>query len=417
MLERNITNENSQKKNLDSRSYVVKKINFVRSVREEDNKHLLLESKKGNKEESNFFESNFNNLEFNIFGIHSHFIDENKSHHPSESLPLEEVFLKQKEKIKIYKERSLKKLNKNNKNNDLINNENNDNNKYNIYNNLGDEKSSKSQNNIISNRFKVLTLENYQLFEKTNFETKNKYSSKDESIPILKNVEWTKINKPMENIEFKKLAMRTINEINYETNMVQICINFDLKGESEFWIFTRSFINKEINESINSDPSSINNSPDLDFNKYSSLIKIIKDKNCNKSFITFGTFCKSSRDPNKVSYKIFLKRQIINFNESDNLFENLENDVCEFKVIITDWGEENIEAKIIMNEDKKYNYIFGNFYLPTNKRSKILFCGEGESVIVKKLIINNLNKNEEQIKQFETILTLEQKSCTCCNIF
>ena len=418
MFEINITNENQQKNNLDSLSYKVKNLKYVRSLKEEENK-LLLESKKGNKEESNnnFFDSNINNLEIYNCGIYSHLIDENKSHHPSESLPLEEVFLKQKEKIKLYKERNSRKLNINNKSIDLNNNDSNNNinsNKYNIYNNLGD--GIKSQKKITNNIIKVLSLKNYQFFEKTNFETKSKYSNPDETIPILNNVEWGKLNNPIENIEFKKLAIRTINETNYETNMVHINASFSLQGKSEFWIFTRSFVNKGINESINLDLSSINNDPDAIFNKYSSLIKIIKDKNSTRSFITFGTFCESSRNPNHFSYKIFLKRQIINFNENDNL-DNLKNDICEYKVILTDWGGDTIDAKIMMNEDNKYNSIMGNFYLPTNKRSKILFCGEGESVIVNKLIINNLDKNDEQIQQFETIYTLEQKSCSCCSIY
>ena len=218
----------------------------------------------------------------------------------------------------------------------------------------------------------------------------------------------------MKNVQFKNLAIRTINEINYETNMVQISINFTLAGESELWIFTRSFINKSVNESMNFELSSLNNEPDIVFNKYSSLIKIKKEIS-NKCFITFGTFCESSRDPNQISYKTFLKRQLINFNENDNL-KYLENDICEFNVLITDWGGENIDAKIGLNSNNKYNYATGNFYLPTNKRSKILFCGEGENIIVNKLEINNLDKTEEKIQQFETIFSSEQKSCTCCNI-
>ena len=33
--------------------------------------------------------------------------------------------------------------------------------------------------------------------------------------------------------------------------------------------------------------------------------------------------------------------------------------------------------KIAMNSCDKFNYVAGNYYLPTNKRSKLLFCGEG----------------------------------------
>ena len=198
--------------------------------------------------------------------------------------------------------------------------------------------------------------------------------------------------------------------------MAIINVNFTLEGESEFWIFTRCFVNKEINESINFDVSSFNNEPDIVFNKYSSLIKIIKEKYSSRCFVTFGTFCENSKDPNQVHYKTFLKRQLVNFNDNRN-FKYLENDICEFNVYISDSGNENIDAKIAMNSDIKYNYIVSNFYLPTNKRSKILFCGEGHSVIVKSLKINNSDKNGEHDEQFETFFTFEQKSCSCCNIF
>ena len=426
MLERNTTNENIQNKNIDTHSYIlIKSQNFVSSVKEEENKHFL-GSRHCIKEESNeIYDSNINNFDINNTHnfIPSNLNDENKSHNKTESIPLEEVFLKQKENVKKYKERNNKnkeeknmnqKLNILNSNksleliNSLNNKSNNDNNK-NLELNFHQKK-------IFNGTFKILTLENYQFFEKAYFQTKIKHSNKEDNIPILKNVEWNSLYCPLKNVEFRKLALRTINEINYETNKVQINVNFTLQGESEFWIFTRSFVNKDVNESLAFDILSLNNEPDIIFNKYSSLIKIIKEKYTNRCFVTFGTFCESSKDPYQISYKTFLKRQLVNFNENTSL-EYIENDICDFNVIITDSGNENIDAKIAMNSDNKYNYVIGNFYLPTNKRSKILFCGDGKSIIVKNLTIQNFDKNDIQEEQFETIFSVEQKSCTCCNIF
>ena len=424
MLERNPTNENI--KNIDTHSYIIiKSPNFVSSIKEEENK-LLLGSKNCNKEESNYnykFDSNFNMIDFNNIhsnNLYSHLNEENKTQQITETIPTEELFLKQKEKIKLYKEKN----NKNKKEKSLnINNVNSSKSiellksviKSNENKNLGKENIELHQKKIFNGTFKIITLDNYQFFEKAYFQIKRKYSNKEESIPILKNVEWKSINSPLNNCEFRKLALRTKNEINYETNMAIINVNFTLEGESEFWIFTRCFVNKEINESVNFDINSFNNEPDIVFNKYSSLIKIIKERYSNKCFVTFGTFCENSKDPNQISYKTFLKRQLVNFNENNN-FKYLENDICEFNVNITDNGSENIEAKISMNSDNKYNSIIGNFYLPTNKRSKILFCGEGQSIILKRLTIHNFDKNE-QIHQFETLFSFDQKSCTCCNIY
>ena len=427
MIERNITNENQQHKNIDANSYIiVKSQNFISSLKDEENKHFL-GSKNCIREESynNIYDSNFNNVDFNNTHniLHSHLNEENKSHHLTESIPTEELFLKQKEKIKIYKEKNkkIKDINLNlrldnlnsNKSIDLLNSKNS--NKLINNNNIGNGKVYIHQKKIFNGTFKTLTLENYQFFENTYFQSKRKHSCKEDNIPILKNAQWKSLNNPLNNIELKKMALRTINEINYETNMIEINANFILEGESEFWIFTRCFVNKDINESINFDISSVNNEPDIVFNKYSSLIKIIKERYSNKCFVTFGTFCENSKDPNQISYKTFLKRQLVNFNENNN-FKYLENDICEFNVNITDNGSENIEAKISMNSDDKYNSIIGNFYLPTNKRSKILFCGEGQSIILKRLTIHNFDKNE-QIHQFETLFSFDQKSCTCCNIY
>ena len=428
MLERNSINENSHNKNVDSHSYIlIKSQNFVSSIKDEENKHFL-GSKNCIKGESNLiYESNFNNFDINNThnNINSHLNEEIKSHNINETITTEELFLKQKEKIKKYKERNCKiKEEKNNMSqnmNNLNSNKsieflNSKNNKTNndIY-NLGKEKVNLHHNKIFNGTFKIITLDNYQFFEKAYFQ-KIKHSNKEDNIPILKNVEWKSLNCPMKNIEMKKVALRTINEINYETNMVQINLNFTLEGESEFLIFTRSFVNKDVNESLNFDNSSVNNEPDIIFNKYSSLIKIIKEKYSNRCFITFGTFCQNSKDPNQISYKTFLKRQLVNFNDNVS-FQCSDNDICEFNAYITDSGNENINVKIAMNSDIKFNYIIGNFYLPINKRSKILFCGDGKSIIVNKLTIHNFDKNKEQDEQFETIFSIEQKSCTCCNLF
>ena len=429
MLEINSINGNSQNKNIDSHSYIlIKSQNFVSTVKDEDNKHFL-GSKNCIKGESNFiYESNFNNLDINNThnNLNSHINEEIKFHNIIETINTEELFLKQKEKIKKYKERNIKNKEEKNSMSQNIKNLNSNksleflnsiNNKtINDFNILGKEKVNLHQKKNFNGTFKFLTLlDNYQFFEKAYFQ-KTKVSNKEDNIPILRNVEWKSLKFPIKKLEMKKLALRTINEINYETNMVQINLNFTLEGESELMIFTRSFVNKDVNGSFNFDNSSINYEPDIIFNKYSSLIKIIKEKYSNRCFITLGTFIQNSKNPNQISYKTFSKRQLVNFNDNIN-FQYLENDICEFYAYITDSGNENINVKIAMNSDNKFNYITGNFYLPINKRSKILFCGDGKSIIIKKLEIHNFDKNEEQEQQFEIKFSIEQKSCSCCNIF
>ena len=419
MLERNITNENQEindKKNLDSYSYIINKNhNFISSVKDEDNK-LFLGSRNCIKEESNNpDESNIHNLELthNNMNINQNLNDENKSHQITENVPLEELFLKQKEKIQLYKE---KNKNKNNthksseqKKNARLNNVNN-------INNLSiNGKQYKHQRKIFNGTFKNITLDNYQFLEKSSFKIA-KSSNSDDNIPKLKNVDWKSLNKSIANFELSGMALRTINEINYDTNMVEIKVKFTLESNSEFWIFTRSYINKDFNESFNFDISSVNNEPDIVFNKYSSLIKIINEKRCsNKCYVSFGAFCESSKDPKLIYYKTFLKRQLINFSDNNNSDYN-DKDYCDFYVEITDTGSEIIDSKIYYNSGNKFNHVMGNFYLPINKRSKIIICGEGKSVIIRSLEIKNEEKTDELMQIYDTRFSLEQKSCSCCNI-
>ena len=211
-----------------------------------------------------------------------------------------------------------------------------------------------------------------------------------------------------------------MNEVNYNTNGVEINVDFSLVGDAEFWIFSRCFINKDFNESEIFDTFSINNESNVIFNKYTSLIKINKEKNTSKCFISFGTFYEDETDKNKIKYETFLKRQLIDYSEIENknldtsnsIYYYLENDLMDIRIIIIDLGNEVIDAKIFINNNNEFNHIEGKFYLPTIKRSKLLFCGIGQSVLVRKLRISSIDKSED----FESD-TLNKKSCTCCNIF
>ena len=393
-LERNKTNENHENKYKDSHSYIIiKNKNYISSIKDEDNKPNI-GSRNGIKDESNnnFYESNvIFNMTDNALN-HTHTNEEKKSQKLSESIPAEELFIKQKDKIKHYKEMMEKEKKMVSKNENSKDNE---------------------QKEIVEEEKKHITLEDYDLFEIAPFSHNRDYKYKDNRIPIFKEDNWKRLIEPKINIELKNIALRTVNEIDYDKNMAKININFTLKEESELWIFTRSFIK---NETINFNNSTITYESDKISNKYSSVIKVIKKRDCLKSFVTFGTFCENNKHSKQISYKSFLKRQLVNFNETNYQQIESDEDSCDFNMYITDKGDDCIDTKISMNEDNKFNQIIAKFYLPTNKRCKLLFCGEGESVIIKSIKISNLDKNDIQEDEFETLFTLEQKSCNCCSI-
>ena len=161
-------------------------------------------------------------------------------------------------------------------------------------------------------------------------------------------------------IEFSNIALRTLNEVNYNTNGVEINIDLSLVGDSEFLVFSRCFINKDYNETEIFDSTSINNESNDIFNKYTSLIKISKEKN-NKCFVSLGIFYEDENDKNKIKYETFLKRQLIDYSEIENInvtssnsiYYYLENDLIDIKIIIIDLGNEKIDAKIFINNNKK----------------------------------------------------------------
>ena len=372
-------------------------------------------------------------------------------------LPSEEIFIRQKEQIKLMKEKNdkiknnslIQNINNNKKKNhkrnyiiqnlgniieelnSLNNNDNNDNNKI-----LRSQKYSSLNNKIKRKRsFRelnlFLTIDNPQLFEISDIQNElnidiNEFENEEENdiekIPTINN-SWKiakKFKKVNNCIEFSNIALRTLNEVNYNTNGVEINVDFSLVGDSEFWIFSRCFINKDFNESEIFDTFSINNESNVIFNKYTSLIKINKEKNSSKCFVSFGTFYEDETDKNKIKYETFLKRQLIDYSEIENsnsdtsnsIYYYLENDLMDIRIIIIDLGDEVIDAKIFINNNNKFNHIEGKFYLPTIKRSKLLFCGIGQSVLVRKLRISSIDKSED----FESDVS-NKKSCTCCNIY
>ena len=273
---------------------------------------------------------------------------------------------------------------------------------------------------IFNGVFHYLTLNDYNFFESTDFfcdisgNENNYFPSLDTTWSNEKQLKL--YGNKLKYIQLRNLALRTVNEVNYDINGIEINMNFNLKGENQLWIFTRSFVNKDINESIIFDKESSHiNSIDI-FNKYTTLIRISKEANCNKCYISFGTFYED-KIFEKVFCKFFYKRQLIDFsydinNNVENNYYYIENDICEFHLILLDLGNEIIKTKISVNGSKKTNDSKADFYLPLNKRAKILFCGAGQGVNIKDLIINCFNKENENNGFF----TSEQKTCNCCSI-
>ena len=353
--------------------------------------------------------------------------DTNKS---DDLLGSEEIFINIKKEIETVKKRNeafhLKKESTKSMNNNLHSNNDLNSNKFKLLTKTKDEKDNIQEEESSNNEFYEFNLnDDYIGYEYSNFINSGKKNDKFDL-----NKDWKKIDKDFprlsennngyEYIELNQMAIRVIKEIDFDEMGVELNLNFNLMGTSQIFVFTRSFVNKDINESGIFEDDIYNIEKNDIFNKYTSLIKISKDMKKGSSFITFGTYYNDKYKNNKLCHKFFLQRQLIDYNEEKNYneYDDRKEYQTEFNMIINDLGNENINARIYLNKNKKPNDISGNFFLPINKKAKIMIFGMGTGVRLRNVGCKIFNKRNESIKnliKFESENSAP-KNCQCCYI-
>ena len=350
--------------------------------------------------------------------------DTNKS---DDLLGSEEIFINIKKEIETVKKRNeafhVKKESTKSMNNNLHSNNDLNSNKFKL---LTKTKDNIQEEESSNNEFYEFNLnDDYIGYEYSNFNNSGKKNDKFDL-----NKDWKKIDKDFprlsennngyEYIELNQMAIRVIKEIDFDEMGVELNLNFNLIGTSQIFVFTRSFVNKDINESGIFEDDIYNIEKNDIFNKYTSLIKISKDMKKGSSFITFGTYYNDKYKNNKLCHKFFLQRQLIDYNEEKNYneYDDRKEYQTEFNMIINDLGNENINARIYLNKNKKPNDISGNFFLPINKKAKIMIFGMGTGVRLRNIGCKIFNKRNESIKnliKFESENSAP-KNCQCCYI-
>ena len=354
-------------------------------------------------------------------------LDTNKS---DDLLGSEEIFINIKKEIETVKKRNeafhLKKESTKSMNNNLHSNNDLNSNKFKLLTKTKDEKDNIQEEESSNNEFYEFNLnDDYIGYEYSNFNNSGKKNDKFDL-----NKDWKKIDKDFprlsennngyEYIELNQMAIRVIKEIDFDEMGIELNLNFNLIGTSQIFVFTRSFVNKDINESGIFEDDIYNIEKNDIFNKYTSLIKISKDMKKGSSFITFGTYYNDKYKNNKLCHKFFLQRQLIDYNEEKNYneYDDRKEYQTEFNMVINDLGNENINARIYLNKNKKPNDISGNFFLPINKKAKIMIFGMGTGVRLRNIGCKIFNKRNESIKnliKFESENSAP-KNCQCCYI-
>ena len=345
----------------------------------------------------------------------------------------EEVLINLKKEIETVKKRNeayhLKKESTQSMNNNITSNKNIDKIEYN--NKMQTKPEEDKENNIkelnndliefnINIDKNIFEYSGLNFLTKKNDETDVNINWKEFDRNINKLIEISNSKKGYEYIELNQMALRLIQEIDFDGMGLELSLNFNLIGSSQIFIFTRCFVNKGINESGIFDDLSYNVGKKDIFNKYTSLIKINKDMKTKSCFITFGTYYNDINKNNKLCHKFFLKRQLIDYSteKKDNNYYNSKEDATEFNVIINDFGEETINTRIFLNDNKKQNEISGSFFIPINKKAQIMVFGMGTSVRMKEIKGKIFNKRNESLKnliKFESENNAP-KNCDCCVI-
>ena len=134
-----------------------------------------------------------------------------------------------------------------------------------------------------------------------------------------------------------------------------------------------------------------------------------KEKFKTKSFLEFGSFYEQSSPYHKALHRnTFLKRQLIDDLCTEKHLDLLENDSCDYEINIIDMGSEEINVQVTLNQCQTINNTRCNVFVPLNKRAKIMFAGNGESIIIHNLNMNILPKDLE--------FSETKESCSCCII-
>ena len=216
--------------------------------------------------------------------------------------------------------------------------------------------------------------------------------SNNEEVPVeIKEFKKTDIIPSNKGIELSRLAFLSKETLNVIGLSINIDVIFTLKEESSIWIFLRS-ANKFDTETV--------------------VVKINKEGNSQKCFISLGTYVKDKN--NKSLFKVFTRQQLVDFQSKILKIESKskiysEGDICDFLLTINDSFEDKLVCKVFVNNNQTPNEVTSEFFIPYIKANSIMIAGSGKQVLVKNLRCECTDKSIP--------LDNEIKSCDCCKIF
>ena len=102
---------------------------------------------------------------------------------------------------------------------------------------------------------------------------------------------------------------------------------------------------------------------------------------------------------------------------------NIENDICDLKLLLIDAGDNVINASIKVNENTYENCVKSMIFLPAMKKKRIMVAGSGQQINIKTFVSkislkeNNENTENKNVLMNSSVFTNEKRNCDCCLIY
>ena len=167
---------------------------------------------------------------------------------------------------------------------------------------------------------------------------------------------------------------------------IEIKILLLMSGESNFYIFTRC--------------------RQSEFSEATAVCCISKELESARKFISFAVL---EKKPNEEGFLIkSLKRQEIP--HQDNYIKPL--DLSEIEFVYIDNGDNRCFLFLTRQEQNTNLLMLGDFYIPIQEKSNVMFAGSGDLISIKQFEIRQTKRDS-----FINYRNMNNENIQCCNIF
>ncbi len=220
-----------------------------------------------------------------------------------------------------------------------------------------------------------------------NYNNNNNNNNNDNNKSNNNNFDEKSENDNNHNIILKNKIISLVDDsIVLRTIGVEIKILLLMSGESNFYIFTRC--------------------RQSEFSEDTAVCCISKELESARKFISFAVLEKKTNEEGFLIKN--LKRQEIP--HQDNYIKPL--DLSEIEFVYIDNGDNRCFLFLTKQEQNTNLLMLGDFYLPIQEKSNVMFAGSGDLISIKQFEIKQTKRDS-----FINYRNMNNENIQCCNIF